>query len=112
MAQAAPKVAPALPGTVPFHRLRMGGAVLLPIAGVIATPFTGTLAADLAVLGVRDQLLFAVVAATTLLASRLGAHRLLGMESGGLERLVAITAAPLNHPNRVKASAAPYGWEK
>ena len=112
MAQAAPKVALALPCTVPFHRLRMGGAVLPPIACVVATPFMGTLATNLAVFGVRDQLLLAVVAATTLLAGRLGAHRLFRMESGELERLVAITAAPLNHPNRVKASAAPYSWEK
>ena len=39
MAQAAPKVALALPLTVPFHRLRMRGAVLHPITEVIATPF-------------------------------------------------------------------------
>jgi hypothetical protein len=37
---------------------------------------------------------------------------LLGMESGGLELLVAITAAPVNHPNRVEASATSYTWEK
>ena len=112
MVQPTPKVALALPCTVPFHGLRMSGAVLIPIAGVIATPFTGALPADLAVLGVRDQLPFAVVTAATLLAHKVGAHRLLRMESGGLELLVAITAAPVNHPNRVEASATSYSWEK
>ena len=54
----------------------------------------------------------AVIGAATLLTGRLGTYHLLRVESGRLELLTAITAAPLNHPYRVKACAAPYSWEK
>src|SRR5215467_9202345 len=96
-------VALALAGPVPLHRFRVRRPVLSPIVGVIVAPLAGAFAADLAILGIRNQFLFAAVGATALLASCLGAHGLLRMASRRLELLAAITAAPLNHPSRVKA---------
>jgi len=79
---------------------------------MIGAPLARALAAHLAILGVGDEFLLAVVGAAALLADTLGARGLLRMASGGLELLVAITATPLTHPYRVKAFAALYGLQK
>jgi hypothetical protein len=101
-----------LPGAVPFHRGRVIGAVLLPIAGMIGAPFARTFAAHLAVLGVGKKLLLAVVGAAALLADGLGAGGLLRMAWGGLELLIAITAPPRTHFYSVRCPAQLYSWLK
>lgn len=102
----------ALAGAVPFRRARMRGAVLPPIAGMIGAPLARALATHLLVLGVGNELLLAAIGAAALLAGGAGARGLLGMASGGFKLLVAITATPLTHPYRVKASARIYRCPK
>jgi hypothetical protein len=105
-------VALALADQVALHCFRVRRPVLPPVAGVIAAPLAGAVATDLAILGIRNQFLSAAVGAATLLAGRLRAHRLVRMASRRLELQVAITAAPLNHPYRVKATQGGYSSEK
>jgi hypothetical protein len=57
-----------LPGPVPLDGLRVRRPILSPVSGVIGAPFAGALAANLAVLGVRNQLLLAAVGTAALLA--------------------------------------------
>jgi len=45
-------IALALTSPVPLHRFWVGGAVLLPVAAVIAAPLAGAFATDLPVLGI------------------------------------------------------------
>jgi hypothetical protein len=92
--------------------LRFRGAILLPVTGMSGAPLTSALTADQAILWIGDELLAAAFAAAALLAHWRGAHYLLRMAARGLELLVAITAAPLNHPYRVKSSAALYRSQK
>jgi hypothetical protein len=99
-------------GTVPLHCGRVCGAVLLPVARMIGTPFACALAAHLAVLGVGKQLLLAVVGAAALLADGLGAGGLLRMAWGRLELLIAITAPPRTHFYSVRCPAQLYSWLK
>ena len=81
MEQALTLVALALPATVPLGRLRMRCTIPLPVAGMIGAPLASTFAADLTILGIGRELVFAAFRATALLARLAGAHYLLGMTS-------------------------------
>ena len=55
-------------GTVPLDGRGLGGAILPPVAGVIAAPLPSAVAANLAIFRVQGELLLAVLAAALLLA--------------------------------------------
>jgi hypothetical protein len=57
-----------LPGAIALDRLRMCGTISLPIGGMSAAPLAGAVPADLAILGIGQQLVLAVLAAALLLA--------------------------------------------
>jgi hypothetical protein len=94
-------------GAISLDGLGFGGAILLPVTGMIGAPLAGTVTADLAILWIGGELLAAALTAAALLAHSLRAHRLFRMAAGRLELLVAIRATPFAHPYRVKAAAAP-----
>jgi len=98
-------IALALASAVALYRSEMGGPILTPVIAVLPAPFARAIAAHLAVLRIGEQLLPAAGGTPALLARWLGTHRLLRMESGRLQLLIAITAAPLSHPYRVAAPA-------
>jgi hypothetical protein len=69
--QVAALVALVLAVAVPLYGVGVrGGPVLLPIAGVSGPPLAGAFAADLTILGVRNQFLRAAISAAALLAGR------------------------------------------
>jgi hypothetical protein len=98
-----PQIAPTLLSAVPLGGLRLGGAMPLPIAGMVGTPLACAVAAGLAIFGIADELLLAALAAPPLLAGRVRAGGLLRMKSGCFELPLAKTATPQIHPYRVAA---------
>jgi integrase len=80
--------------------LGLGGAIPLPVAGVVGTPFSSAVATDRAILRIDRELLISVLATAPLLTGLIGTHGLLGMKSGRVELLLAETAA-LIHPFKV-----------
>ena len=100
-------IALALASAVALYRSEMGGPILTPVIAVLPAPFARAIAAHLAVLRIGHELLPAAGGAAVLLASWLETHRLLRVVSGWFELLTAVTAAPRNHPFRVKPSGPP-----
>jgi hypothetical protein len=86
---------------VPFDGLGLGGAILLPVAGVADTPLPSAIAADCAIFRIDRELLFPVLGTALVLTGPFGTHGLLGMKSGWLEQFLAETAAALIHPFKV-----------
>ena len=80
--QALPQVPLLLLGPVPLDGVGLGGAILLPVAGVIGAPLASAVAADWAILRIEGELLFAVLATALPLAWFVRTDRLLGVESG------------------------------
>src|SRR5579884_3183090 len=95
--QTALLVAAPLPLMIPFHLLKMGLAVLLPVVGMRLTPLARTLQADLPVNRVGSDLLPMIFPPALTLARKLAANLLLGMVRGWLKNLLAITATTQTH---------------
>jgi hypothetical protein len=103
MGQAAASIPPLLTVAVLLDGRRVGSAILLPVIGMVGTPFSCAVATDLAVLLIRSELPLTALCATLLL-TRLGRARpLLRMKSGGSELPFAETALPLIHPFKISA---------
>jgi hypothetical protein len=92
-------------GPVPLDGLGLGGAILLPVAGVVGTPLSSAVAADFAILWIEGELLLTVLAAALLLTPFTRAYGLFRVKSGRFELPPAETAMPLIHPFRVTAPA-------
>ena len=103
MGQTLPLVAMVLLHPVPFRGLGFGGAILLPIAGVVGTPLARAVAADITIFWIAEQFLLATLPAALLLARRARAGGLLRVASGWFERSLAKTATPLLHPYQLTA---------
>jgi hypothetical protein len=101
MGQAPPQVPQALLGAVALDGIGLGGAILLPVAGMIGAPLAGAVAADLTVLRIAGQLPFPVLATALLLTWFGRTGGLLQVKSGWFELPLAETATPLLHPFRV-----------
>jgi hypothetical protein len=101
MGEASAQVPLLLMSTIPLNGLRLSLAVLVPVQGMLGTPFAGAVATDFAILGIAGELSLPALA-TTLLLARFGrARRLLRVESGGCERPLANTATRLIHPLKI-----------
>jgi hypothetical protein len=74
-----------LSGPVPLGGLRLGGAIPLPVAGMVGTPLACAVAAGLAICRIADELPLAALAAAPLLARRKRAGGLLRVKSGWFE---------------------------
>ena len=72
-------------------------SVLLPVIGIAGTPFPGTVAADVAVLGIGGKFGAVIIGATTALAFRSAANGLSALELRRLEDLLAVEATPFTH---------------
>jgi hypothetical protein len=101
MGQALPQVALLLLDPVPLDRLRLGGAILLPVAGMVGAPLASAVAADLTILHIAGELLPAVLATTPLLTRLVRTDGLLQVKSGWFKLPLAETATSLFHPFRV-----------
>jgi hypothetical protein len=107
-------------GSVPLDALGLGGTILLPVASVVGAPLPSAVAADFAILWIKDELPFSALATALLLAGLVRTHGLLRMKSGRFELFLAETATPLIHPFKVtalpisfrKVNAASLNWEK
>jgi hypothetical protein len=107
-------------GSVPHDALGLGGTMLLPVASVVGAPLPGAVAANFAILRIKDELLFSVLATALLLAGLVRTHGLLRMKSGRFELFLAETTTPLLHPFKVttlpisfrKVNPASLNWEK
>jgi hypothetical protein len=96
-------IPPLLMVTVLLDGLGVGGAILLPVVGMVDTPLSRAVATDLAILRIDSELPFTALTATLLLA-RLGRARcLLRMKSGRSELPSAETALPLIHPYKISS---------
>jgi hypothetical protein len=73
--------------------------VLLPVIGIAGAPFSGTIAADLAVLGIGGDFGAVIIGATTALALGSAANGLAALEPRRLEVLLAVEATPFTHMN-------------
>jgi hypothetical protein len=102
MGQALPQVPLPLLGAVPRDGIGLGGAILLPVAGMVGAPLAGAVAADLTILRIEGQLPLAVLASALPLAWLVRTGDLLGVKSGRLELSLAETATPA-HAYRVAA---------
>jgi hypothetical protein len=91
-------------GSVPLNRVGLGGAIWLPVTGVVGAPLASAVAADLAILRIEGELVSAVLATALPLAWFVRTGRLLQVDSRWFERLVAETATPQIHPFRVRCS--------
>jgi len=116
MGQVSAQVPLSLLGPVLLNRFGFGGAILFPVAGMVGTPFPSTVAADLAILCIQDELLLAAMAAALLLAWLVRTGRLLRMKSGWLEQPFTVAATPHTHPFKVTdcpcVSVRNLDWEK
>src|SRR5437762_163749 len=90
-------------GPVLLGGIGFGGAIPLPVAGVVGAPFACAVAADLAIFLIADELALAALAAALPLAGLIRAGGLRRVKSGWLELPVAKTATPLIHPFTVTA---------
>jgi hypothetical protein len=97
-----PQVPLLLLRAVPFHGVGLGGAIPLPVAGVVGAPLASAVAADLAILRIEDELPFTVLATALPLAWFVRTGSLLRVKSGWFELPLAETATPLFHPFRVE----------
>jgi hypothetical protein len=82
--------------------------VLLPVVGMLLAPFAGAIAADLAVLGISRKFDAMVFEASPRLALRPATDFLPRLELGWLERILAISAAPLTHTGVVASRSCRY----
>jgi hypothetical protein len=98
MDQAPPQVALLLSGAIPRNALGLGGAVSLPVAGMIAAPFPRAVAADLAILRIPRELALAVLDPPTPLTWFVRTDGLLGVKSGWCKLLPAERATSRLHP--------------
>jgi hypothetical protein len=94
MGQAAPQVPLPLLGAVAGHGVGMGGAIGLPVAGVLGAPFLGAVAADLTILRIGGQFLLAAEAAALLLTGGVPASRVKARQP---EQHMTKTALPMVH---------------
>jgi len=95
------QVPPLLLAPVAQDRLGVRGAILFPIAGVVGAPLPGAVAADLAILGIADELLLAALPATLLLAGGVRASGLLRVKARRPEQRVTKTTPLMVHLFRV-----------
>lgn len=90
-------IAELLPLAVTFHCLGMLSAITLPVVRVVGPPLAEAVAANLAVLRIRYDLLPVVLGAPLPLAYRLAADRLTGLKLRRLKGLLAVAAAAFTH---------------
>jgi hypothetical protein len=85
-----------------------GGGILLPVLfpviGIAGAPFSGTVAADVAVFGIGGEFTAVIIGAPTALAVGLAAYGLAALELRRLEILLAVEATPFTHMNGVFSS--------
>ena len=79
--------------------------VLLPVIGIARAPFSGTVPADFAVLGIGGDFGAMIIGATTALAVGSAANDLATLELRRLEDLLAVEATPFTHMNGVVSSS-------
>ena len=79
--------------------------VLLPVIGIAGAPFSGTVAADVAVFGIGGEFGAMIIGATTALAVGSAANGLSALELRRLEDLLAVEATPFTHMNGVVSSS-------
>jgi hypothetical protein len=99
--QALPQVPLPLLSPIPLDGVVVGGAILLPVAGMVGAPLASAVAADLAILFIESQLLLTVLVTALPLTRFVRTGSLLQVKSGWFELPVAETATPLLHPFRV-----------
>ena len=82
---------------VPGGRVGMRSSILLPVIRIANSPFSGTVAAYLAVFRIVGDLLAVVLSPATPLADRFATHRLARLKLRRLKGFVAIAAASFPH---------------
>ncbi|MCL4852102.1 MAG: hypothetical protein KJZ78_12075 [Bryobacteraceae bacterium] len=97
MAQSPPLVPDLLPAPVLLGGSGATVSVLLPVVGMLLTPFAGAIAADVAVLGIGGDLGAVIITAPLALAIGLATDFLTRLELGRPEGALAISAAPQIH---------------
>jgi hypothetical protein len=90
-------VSPALTLPVSLHGLGVSLAVLAGVIGMAVAPFLLAVAADLVVLGIGVELAAVIFPAALPLAIRSTADLLMGMVTGKLKELLAVTAVAISH---------------
>ena len=78
--------------------------VLLPVIGIAGAPFSGTVAADVAIFRIGGEFGAVIVGAAKALAVGLAANGLTALELRRLESLLAVDATRFTHMNGVVSS--------
>jgi hypothetical protein len=90
---------------IPVNRFGMFHAVTRPVIRMADSPFSGAVAANIAVLRIGGNLLAVVFGSALSLACQLAADRLAGLKLRKLKGLLAIAAAPFRHTAVVASPA-------
>ena len=82
---------------IPVNRFGMFHPVTLPVIRIAGPPFSGAVAANIAVLRIGGNLLSVVFGSALSLACQLAADCLAGLELRRLETLLTVAATPFTH---------------
>ena len=92
---------------IPVNRFGMFHAVTCPVIRMAGSPFSGAIAANIAVLRIGGNFLAVVFRSALSLACQLAADRLAGLKLRKLKGLLAIAAAPFRHNSRCRTMPYP-----
>jgi hypothetical protein len=90
---------------IPVNRFGMLRAVTRPVIRMAGSPFSGAVAANLAVLRIGGNLVSVVFGSTLSLACQFAADQLARLKLGKLKGFPAIAAAPFRHTAVVASPA-------